>query len=111
MSSYWAQWFIQNVLPPSLWTLAGIVIGHLRAERRARVRHAEQLAQRQKHHEDLKGHIRRLVTAPLIEQMTDAEFERQLTALMRSNPAVLDTFLRNRARRQGRAFGRGGERM
>lgn len=109
MSSYWAQWIIQNVLPPSLWTLLGLAVSYGAHRQRARAHHAEQLAQRQQHHEDLKAHVRRLITAPLIEQMTDKEFDKQLTALMRHNPAVLDTFLRTRARMQGRSFRPGGE--
>lgn len=110
MTAYWTQWFIQNVLPPSAWTLAGIAASHWAHRRRARAQHAEQLAQRSGHHEDLKAHIRRVNATPLIEQMTAAEFDRQLTVLMRHNPAVLDTFLRTRARMQGRSFRLGGER-
>lgn len=44
--SYWVQWLVGNVLPPSFWTLLGIGIAHLQLHRKLDA-----------HHEDMKQHI------------------------------------------------------
>jgi hypothetical protein len=44
--SYWAQYVAQNMLPPSVWTLVGIVIAHVRLH-----------AKLDEHHEDMKAHV------------------------------------------------------
>lgn len=44
--TYWAQYVVQNVLPPSLWTLVGLAIAHLRLH-----------AKLDGHHEDMKQHV------------------------------------------------------
>ena len=44
--TYWSQYVATNVLPPSLWTLVGIFIAHLRL-------HAKLDA----NHEDMKQHV------------------------------------------------------
>ena len=107
--NYWVQWWVQNVLPPSFWTLVGIAASHVAQRRRQDGQHDERMRQAERHHQDLKTHVTGAVVKPVIEQMSDAEFEKQLAELMRRNPAVLDAFLRTRARKQHRP--RGGERM
>ena len=44
--TYWGQWVGSNVLPPSVWTLVGIAVAHLRL-------HAKIDA----NHEDMKQHV------------------------------------------------------
>lgn len=68
MSGYWTQWLIQNVLPPSLWTLTGLAAGYLGQRHRAIRLHAEQLAlaarlhlerlgQAREHHDEVKRQL------------------------------------------------------
>lgn len=45
-SSYAAQYFVQNVMPPSAWTIAGLVVSHLLHKRQADERH-----------EDIRQHV------------------------------------------------------
>lgn len=51
-NSYWVQWVVQNVLPPSFWTLAGIALHYAGTRHRSVVHHAEQLAQAARHHRE-----------------------------------------------------------
>lgn len=44
--TYWAQYVVQNMLPPSVWTLVGLAAAHLHHEYKADQRH-----------EDLKQHV------------------------------------------------------
>jgi hypothetical protein len=44
--SYAVQYVAQNVLPPSVWTLVGIAIAHVRLH-----------AKLDEHHEDMKQHV------------------------------------------------------
>lgn len=45
-SSYAAQYFVQDVMPPSFWTLVAFVVSHLLHKRQADERH-----------EDIKQHV------------------------------------------------------
>lgn len=44
--SYWMQWVVGNVLPPSFWTLLGIGVAHLHLNRKL-----------DRHHAAMKQHV------------------------------------------------------
>ena len=64
-NSYWVQWVVQNVLPPSFWTILALGASHV-AHRRWHVR---QMAQAEAHHADKLEHA----------DMHAEELKRQLT--------------------------------
>jgi len=45
-NAYWTQWFVGNVLPPSLWTLVGIGLAHVNMRKHVSAKH-----------EELKAHV------------------------------------------------------
>lgn len=82
------------------WVICG-GIGFTWMHVKAEARHAEALVQQARHHQELKDHISASVVKPVIEQMSDDEFEKQLQALMRRNPKVLEAFITRAERRRG----------
>lgn len=46
--TYWSQYAVQNVLPPSVWTLVGIGLAHLQLHKKLDAQH-----------EDMKKHVSR----------------------------------------------------
>ena len=63
-NSYWVQWVVQNVLPPSFWTILALTASHV-AHRRWHVRqmaqaamhHGQKLEQADRHAEELKRQL------------------------------------------------------
>jgi len=62
--AYWIQWIVQNVLPPSFWTILALTASHI-AHRRWHVRqmaqaamhHGQKLEQADRHAEELKRQL------------------------------------------------------
>jgi hypothetical protein len=50
MSGYWVQYVLQNVMPPSFWTLTGMAFSYWRLHKKL-----------DRHHASFKAHLERTI--------------------------------------------------